>query len=199
MAYKHKWYDCRGSGPLRVIGLLLFWIFCGICFGCFKSCNFLVSFCLYVLCYGDSWSWFENQGKEARLLVHHFMYSCVCVCVLWNILTVLVCIIMFLSVINFILSLYIFLLTQNKILHLGFDYHHNIIINVSEFDSIHRLIAPPCSVNSSHWKKNFWEGTNFQLLGTLGFAFNSSLVIPTLLAELVLWPMPLQCWWTMSK
>ena len=124
---------------------------------------------------------------------------CECVCVLWNILTVLVCIIMFLSVINFILSLYIFLLTQNKILHLGFDYHHNIIINVSEFDSIHRLIAPPCSVNSSHWKKNFWEGTNFQLLGTLGFAFNSSLVIPTLLAELVLWPMPSQCWWTMSK
>lgn len=67
-------------------------------------------------------------------------------CVLWSILTVLVCIIMFLSVINFILSLYIFLLTQNKILHLGFDYHHNIIINVSEFDSIHRSIAPPCSV-----------------------------------------------------
>lgn len=56
VVYKHKWYDCRGSGPLRVLGLLLFYLVFGLCFGSYKMCSVLCKLLLYFCCYGDSWS-----------------------------------------------------------------------------------------------------------------------------------------------
>lgn len=48
------WYNPIGSGPLRVIGLLLFWLLCGICFGFGKCCLFCCQCWFYICCYDDS-------------------------------------------------------------------------------------------------------------------------------------------------
>ncbi|XP_064405968.1 uncharacterized protein LOC135351010 [Halichondria panicea] len=40
-----KWYNPWGSGPLRVLGLLLFLLFCFPCIGCYKCCVVTVRFC----------------------------------------------------------------------------------------------------------------------------------------------------------
>ena len=44
-----SWYNPRGSGPLRALAIILFWIFCGCCFG-FYLCVVIL---LVVCCYED--------------------------------------------------------------------------------------------------------------------------------------------------
>lgn len=51
---RHKWYNPRGSGPLRVLGLLLFWLLCGCCFGIGKAVLFCCQLCFFCCCYDDS-------------------------------------------------------------------------------------------------------------------------------------------------
>lgn len=48
--HSHKWYNPCGSGPLRFIGLILFWMLCAPCFGCVKCCGILCYFCMAICC-----------------------------------------------------------------------------------------------------------------------------------------------------
>ncbi len=34
LEYDRHWWSPKGSGPLRVLGLLLLWLFCSPCIGC---------------------------------------------------------------------------------------------------------------------------------------------------------------------
>ena len=45
--HSRKWYNPRGSGPLRVLALLLFWLFCSPCYGCFKCSAKLITICFF--------------------------------------------------------------------------------------------------------------------------------------------------------
>lgn len=47
------WYNPCGTGPLRFLLLLLFWVFCGFCYGFGKCCAFCCGVCIYVCFYDD--------------------------------------------------------------------------------------------------------------------------------------------------
>ncbi|XP_064405974.1 uncharacterized protein LOC135351013 isoform X2 [Halichondria panicea] len=50
--HSYKWYDPRGSGPLRALGLILLWLLCWPCFACAGCWFLLVDFCCTVCCDG---------------------------------------------------------------------------------------------------------------------------------------------------
>ena len=53
-SYSKKWYSLKDTGPLRVLGLLLLFMVCGLCFGCVFCCYYLFVLCCFVCCYEDS-------------------------------------------------------------------------------------------------------------------------------------------------
>ena len=53
-SYSRKWYNLKDTGPLRVLGLLLLFMVCGLCFGCVFCCYYLFVLCCFVCCYEDS-------------------------------------------------------------------------------------------------------------------------------------------------
>ncbi len=66
--HNRKWYDPQGSGPLRVLALLLFWLFCFPCLGCYMchtKCLVIrmIWFCCS-LCYDlDDWG-NDSDGSD---------------------------------------------------------------------------------------------------------------------------------------
>ena len=48
--YSHSWHSLRGSGPLRLLLVLLFWILCGLCVGCGYCCVYCCIACAYLCC-----------------------------------------------------------------------------------------------------------------------------------------------------
>ena len=69
-----KWYNPVGSGPLRVVGLLFYWLLCGSCFGCYLLAGHVRS----SMYRGAKWYNPVDTGPLGLLLFWLFCGPCFC-------------------------------------------------------------------------------------------------------------------------